>query len=206
MDRLEPRPQPDRGERANASRSVECGFESGRKRSRTRQSAAVERLVRRRGVMKFGYQSYPINPSPEFPKGRLYRPMMPIRVTGSTGSINFLALLDTGADATLLPRSIGEAIGAKYDVTRVSTATGIGGEEITVHSADVFLEISIGTDRYRWRTRVGFASFPQPEEEIGILGHAGCLDLFVATFDGEEKEVELQPTKEFLRWQERSHR
>ncbi len=156
--------------------------------------------------MKFEYQSYPIDPSPELPQGRLYRPMVPVRVKGLTGSITFLALLDTGADATLLPRSLGEAIGVRIDESRHSLATGIGGEQLVVHLGDVGLEVSTGEERYRWWTAVGFAAFPHPEDEIAILGHAGVLNLFVATFDGEKREVELQPTPELLQRQKRGHR
>lgn len=132
--------------------------------------------------------------------------MARVRVTGLEGSISFLALLDTGADATLFPQSIADAIGIKIDESRRTTVSGIGGEPLIAHTGEVKLELITFRESIRWKTQVGFASFTSPEHEVGILGMTGALDLFVATFDGEKREVELKPTSKFHRWQETTTR
>ena len=62
--------------------------------------------------MKFRYKRYEVPPSQAFPEGVLYRPEFPIRIIGSAGEASIRVLADTGADQTLLPRSVGNAIGA----------------------------------------------------------------------------------------------
>jgi hypothetical protein len=40
---------------------------------------------------------------------------------------------------------------------------------------------------------IGFADFVTPEAECSLLGHSGCLEYFLAAFDGVEQTVELTP-------------
>ena len=82
--------------------------------------------------MKFPYQRYTVTPSPSVPDGILYRPEVPLRVIGSIGDASFLALVDSGADETLLPCSMGEAIGVRIDDSTQSQVAGIGGQLVDV--------------------------------------------------------------------------
>lgn len=142
--------------------------------------------------MKFAYQRYAIEPSPEFPKGILYRPEVPLRIIGTMGDATVLALVDTGADLTLPPRSIGEAIGVAMGDGPISRASGIAGQEVEVALAVVELELAQGRTVYQWSAKVGFVAFATPEDEVAVMGHAGSLHHFVARFHGRRHELELR--------------
>ncbi len=144
--------------------------------------------------MKFPYQRYEVEPSPAFSNGVVHRPEVPLRVIGPTGVAIFLALVDSGADGTILPKSIGEAIGVALDEHQSAPAAGFGGGRATVLPGRVELEVQQGSEQHRWAATVGFGDFASPEDEHMILGHAGFLDYFVATFHGERHELELVAT------------
>ena len=144
--------------------------------------------------MKAPYQRYVVEASPLLGRGEVYRPEVEIDVTGGNGHASFLALVDTGADATLLPRAIGEAIGAEIDDGRRSYAAGIGSRRLGVAPGRVELEMRQGREHYRWLATVGFADFSNAEDQVAILGHAGCLEFLIATFDGEARELTLKPS------------
>jgi len=144
--------------------------------------------------MKFPYQRYEVEPSPAFSSGVVHRPEVPIRLIGPTGDALFLAIVDTGADGTILPKSIGDAIGVRLDEQESVLAAGFGGGHADVLPGRVELEVQQGGDRHRWAATVGFVDFSSPEDEHTILGHAGFLDYFFAAFDGERHELELVAT------------
>ena len=144
--------------------------------------------------MKFPYQRYEVEPSPAFSSGVVHRPEVPLRVIGPTGDAIFLALVDSGADGTILPKSIGEAIGVALDEQQSVPAAGFGGGQAAVLAGRVEVEVQQGGEHHRWAATVGFVDFASPEDEHTILGHAGFLDYFVATFDGERHELELVAT------------
>ncbi len=145
--------------------------------------------------MKFRYRQYHVEPSPTCPDGILYRPMVPIRVIGLTGDASFRALLDSGSDETLLPRSIGDAIGAEIDEQETSRIAGIAGQTVETVLGTVEIELSLGTMTHRWSEQVRFVAFEHPEDEIAILGHAGFLNYFTATLDGRKHEVTLKANR-----------
>src|SRR5687767_9014700 len=103
--------------------------------------------------MKFPYRQYEVEASPTIPDGILYRPMVPVRVIGLTGDASFWALLDTGADETILPLSIGLAIGAAIDDSMAWTIGGIAGQAVQVILGDVQLEIGQRRTTFRWKGR-----------------------------------------------------
>lgn len=143
--------------------------------------------------MKFAYQRYEVEPTAALPEGVLYRPEIPIRVIGPTGDASFLALIDTGADETILPRSIGEAVGVTIDDSHQSDVAGIGGQLVSVSYGEVEFELRASSRKtYRWSAIVGFAAV-EPEAASAILGHAGCLNYFRLRCDVEQCEVELKP-------------
>lgn len=149
--------------------------------------------------MKFSYQRYEVEVAPGFSEGILYRPEIPIRVIGLTGDASFLALVDTGADGTVLPRAVGEAVGAIIDDQHTTRVTGVAGQELTVSPGEVEFELRSGRKTYRWRATIGFADFSSSEAEQALLGHSGFLNLMRATFDGERHELVIKPTDELAR-------
>jgi len=141
--------------------------------------------------MRFPYQRYAVEASPVFSGGVVYRPEITLRIIGGAGDAIIHALVDTGADGTLFPRSIAEAIGATIYEKNTATVRGLAGEPLTVVAGEVEVEMVDGGDRHRWNMTVGFTSVDDPQDEVAILGHAGFLDYFQATFDGQARELQL---------------
>lgn len=147
--------------------------------------------------MKFPYREYHVTPSDDFPDGNLSRPEVPLQVIGPDATETLLALVDTGADNCVLPRCTQEAIGVTVDESQKSTVSGIAGQELEVISGEVELALYENGQVFRWKARVDFASDDSLPDTAAILGHAGCLRFFLASFDGHARELELIPTPEF---------
>ena len=141
--------------------------------------------------MKWTYRRCEVERSRICPSGVVFRPVAMIRIGGSTGSTYLRALIDTCADHTLVPYSVAEDVGAELYHDEHDAAKGVGGHEISIIPGRVELELLSDGEAYQWTAVIGFAKFTTPEDECSILGHAGCLEFFLATFDGVEQVVEL---------------
>ena len=147
--------------------------------------------------MNFAYTKYEIQPSSTNPSGIIHRPEVMLRVIGESGDAHLMALLDTGADECVLPFSVGEAVGARLSPNETILASGVGGDLLELVPGDLKFELVSGEESYRWQIRVGFARFENPEDECALLGHVGALELFTATFDGENHRGTLVPNAAF---------
>ena len=147
--------------------------------------------------MKFTYRQYQTDPSPSVPSGILNRPEVRLRVVGPTGVVSAWALVDTGSDDTLLPLSAARRIGAALDPSQSWTIEGIGGHALPVILGEVTLELVGSNQIFRWLAKVGFIDFADPQDEVLVIGHAGCLDFFRVTCDGSQREVEIDVTSAF---------
>jgi hypothetical protein len=143
--------------------------------------------------MKWAYRRYEVDESPICPTGVVYRPLANLRVSGQAGEALIRVLIDTGADHTLLPLSLAEVVGAELFHGDRDAARGVSGAEISVIPGRVQLELISDDGSYQWTAVIGFADFVSPEEECSLLGHAGCLEFFTATFDGIARIFELTP-------------
>lgn len=141
--------------------------------------------------MKWRYRRYAVDASRICSSGTVYRPEAKIRVSGTRGESYLRVLLDTGADHSVLPYSIAADIGAELFEDEADAAKGVSGHEITIIPGKVELELLDRDESCRWTTVLGFAKFASPADECSILGHAGCLEYFMATFDGHSQVVEL---------------
>ena len=56
----------------------------------------------------------------------ILKPIIPVTIAGQKRSVNILMLLDSGADLSLIPYSVGEAIGLEFDIENRSEVQGIG--------------------------------------------------------------------------------
>ena len=121
----------------------------------------------------------------------ILRPEIPIRVTGPLASVLLRALVDTGADNTVLPQSVADHCGVELVAGQGPGLELFGGQKIVTLFGDVDLELQEGSETIRWQTRVQFFDFPSPEDESLVFGHAGFLDFFSATFDGQLGELTL---------------
>ena len=116
------------------------------------------------------------------------RPVIAVTIIGPTGDWVYDSLLDTGSDDTIFPESAAARIG--LDLTNVPTgsASGVGMAGSVVRFAEVTLRIADHHEQREWPARVGFTpvKLRQP-----LLGYAGFLRFFTATFHGDLEEVEL---------------
>ena len=147
--------------------------------------------------MKWPYRRYSVETSRICPSGIVSRPEAKIRVSGKHGEAFLRVLLDTGADHTVLPFSIAVDIGAELFEGGMETAKGVSGHEISMMPGKVELELLDDDASCRWTAVVGFAQFSSPDDECSILGHADCLEFFMAAFDGYSQFVELTPRANF---------
>jgi hypothetical protein len=147
--------------------------------------------------MKFPYRQYHTVPSPTVPSGILHRPEVPLRIIGTSGALALWALVDAGSDDTLFPLSVGQMIGATMDATQTWKVEGIGGQAVPIVLGEVVLELSDGTQTLRWPAKIGLVSFAAPQDEIALVGHAGCLDYFRVTYDGHLRTLEIEMTPAF---------
>ena len=147
--------------------------------------------------MNFPYRQYQTSASPTVPSGILYRPEVPLRIIGDTGALTLWALADGGSDDTLFPLSVGQMIGAQMDATQTWKAEGIGGQAVPIILGEVVFELSDGIQTFRWPAKIGLVDFANPQDEIALLGHAGCLDYFRVTYDGHLRTLEIEVTPAF---------
>jgi hypothetical protein len=122
--------------------------------------------------------------------GRLERPQPPVGVTliGPSGTWLLSALVDTGSDDTLFPEKVADLIGVDLERAPVGTGAGVGAGSVPVRYAQVTLRIADQRERREWRGWVGFTS---ANIRLPILGFAGFLQYFTASFHGDREEVEL---------------
>jgi hypothetical protein len=123
----------------------------------------------------------------------VYRPRVPVRVYGPNGMARYIAIVDTGSDRSLFPDSVANDVGISLDYVAFERVTSYGGKTLHAKIVNATIELTGGIDAIRWDAQIGFVTFDDPDDEVLILGHVGCLDFFTATFDGKSKWLELNP-------------
>jgi hypothetical protein len=141
--------------------------------------------------MIFPYASYEVSRSSTVPSGVVYRPEVVLCVYGNGRFKTIQALVDTGSDETILPYSLAMLLGIKLDKSAATLASGVGGHEVRLLPGVVELEISQAEESYRWRAIVAFLKTEDPDDEVALLGFAGFLEYFHATFDSESLVIRL---------------
>jgi predicted aspartyl protease len=141
--------------------------------------------------MRFPYRRYDVKPSAERPEATaIYRPVIPIRVFGPEGQLSLFGLLDTGADATVLPAFVAQRLGVHLQPQQASYRA-VGGSVVAVSFGTIELEVRQSDEAHRWSAQVGFLD----ERTVAVLGHAGFLERFDATFRAARREVILEIIK-----------
>ena len=138
--------------------------------------------------MKLPYQGYPVQGIGVTRQTLVYRPTALFRIIGPAGDGLAYGLLDTGADDTLLPDFFLKPLGVSVASGARATIAGIGGGTVTANFVQVDLELSRGKTVYRWAASVGFYSGSR-----AILGQAGVLEHFVASFNHRLRFATLRP-------------
>jgi hypothetical protein len=141
--------------------------------------------------MRFRYSSYEVDASPTVPGGVLYRPEVNVSIIGPRGSEIVQALVDTGSDETVFPTSLADAIGVQLNRNSTGRASAVGGHAVELVPGDIAIQISNNDESYRWRTTVAFLEVDLPEDEVALLGYAGFLEYFRATFDRRDRRRQL---------------
>lgn len=122
--------------------------------------------------------------------GRLDRPRPLINVTilGPAGALPQDALIDTGADDTVFSEQVAALIGLDLTNAPQGTAEGINQGAATIRYAQTTLRIADNKEKREWQAWIGFTA---AQMRYPILGFAGFLQYFTATFFGDSEEVEL---------------
>lgn len=123
----------------------------------------------------------------------LRRPEIPVTIRGPNGSLTLLALVDTGSDNTIFPKSVADFLGILIEAENTQSASTFGGARIQLFLGEAMLQIEADEITARWPTTVSFFDSASPEHETVVVGHAGFLDYFTATFDGLLCELTLIP-------------
>ncbi len=97
-------------------------------------------------------------------------------------------LLDSAADEVILPENWALAVGIDLSTAKVASSRYVRFGSISVRRVETTLRLTDGIESREWRAVVAFT----PARLIyPILGFAGCLQFFDATFRGALEEVEL---------------
>jgi hypothetical protein len=100
--------------------------------------------------------------------GPILKPFIPVRLIGPKNSETMLMLLDSGADLSLIPYSVGEAIGLELDMNNRSEIQGIGEGSVPY----ILSQVKLGIEEIEIPVRIGWALI----EEVPLL--LGRLDVF----------------------------
>jgi hypothetical protein len=116
------------------------------------------------------------------------RPLIDVTLIGPSGAALRTGLLDTGSDDTIFPEADAVFIGLDLTQAPISWMAGVGSAPAAVRYARVTLRLTDGVEQREWPAWVGFtaARLNRP-----LLGFAGCLQFFAATFHGDREQVEL---------------
>jgi hypothetical protein len=98
-------------------------------------------------------------------------------------------LLDTGSDDTVLPIFVATQIGLDLSAAPLGSVSGVGMVAAPLRLAEVTLRIASNTEQREWRAWVAFTS---ARLRRSLLGYAGFLQFFTATFRGDLEEVKLE--------------
>jgi predicted aspartyl protease len=116
------------------------------------------------------------------------RPVISVTALGPLASWTLDALLDTGAEDTVFPEWVAARLGFDLTNAPVGSASGPGGGSAILRYAQITLRIADQFERREWLAWVGFTA---AKLNLALLGFAGFLQYFTATFFGDREEVEL---------------
>jgi len=140
--------------------------------------------------MRFSYQSTTHHLPLVSLGGRMERPRPVVAATliGPARSWCMDSLLDTGADDTVFPEWVAVALGIDLTNAPMGAASGVGAGLGVLRYAQVTMRIADNQEQREWTAWVGFTA---AKSRYPLLGFAGFLQFFTATFFGDREEVEL---------------
>jgi len=135
--------------------------------------------------MKFPYLK---TPRADPRKKWISRPIIPIILFGTKGSVSIDALIDSGADRCLFNAEIGREIGLDIKTGEKEIFSGIEGGQIIAYLHKIQLKI-IGIEK-RIEITAGFTDAPGV---FAILGQEGFFDAFRIKFEKDHNIIEITP-------------
>jgi hypothetical protein len=141
--------------------------------------------------LRFRYKLFPTKGPVASLDGRLVRPRPIVLVTliGPAGTTVELAQVDSGADDCVFPIEYAEEIGIDLTDAPEGEAAGLGQKPVALQYVRVTMRIANGGERCEWLASVAFTDLPMNRP---LLGFAGFLQFFTATFHGDQEAVELE--------------
>jgi len=123
--------------------------------------------------------------------GEVLKPIIPVTLIGAKERAGVSMLLDSGADLSLIPYSVGEAIGLELDLENRSEVQGIGEGSIPY----ILCQVSMKIGEIETSIRVGWALI---EEVPLILGRLDVFRQFAVDFREFENKIILKHQSEFI--------
>lgn len=119
--------------------------------------------------------------------GIVLRPEIPVTLIGPKGDAPTLGLVDTGSDITIFPKRLADLLGILLQPSSEVRATVFGGSPVALDVGDVTIRLERDGEVVQWTESVCFFDMAgELSDQVAVLGHAGFLDYFTATFDGKE--------------------
>ncbi|OGC09159.1 hypothetical protein A3J90_07705 [candidate division WOR-1 bacterium RIFOXYC2_FULL_37_10] len=116
----------------------------------------------------------------------IFRPVADIVLNSNDNSIEVGMYIDSGADVSLIPLSIGLALGFSQEASEIREMKGISSEPIPY----VLKEVNFIFNNYKFKGKVAWALI----EEIPILlGRMDIFTRFKIIFDESEKVINFVP-------------
>jgi hypothetical protein len=119
----------------------------------------------------------------------VYRPVARVALRNEGKTVVFFPYIDSGADVTLIPRSIGEALGLGLNKSDIEELAGIGEGKVAVVRQQVGMSVGSTT----FPCEIAWALI---EEVPPLLGRKGVFDRFSVEFREWERKVVLVPRPE----------
>jgi hypothetical protein len=141
-------------------------------------------------ILRFRYKLVPTK-RPILPLGgRMVRPrpFLAVSLIGPAGTIVETAHLDSAADDCVFPSSLAVKIGVDLVNAPEGEAAGVGKTPVALRYAQVKMRLVSGQEWCEWPAWVAFTDAPLNRP---LLGFAGFLQFFTATFHGDREAVEL---------------
>jgi hypothetical protein len=139
--------------------------------------------------MQFEYKKVPSSPDPQDPW--IILPMLKIRLSHDTKTVQLDALVDSGATVSLFNRVVAEKLGIDYQSGLKQQYFGISGHDVDTYFHKVKLQI-VGADE-SLNIAVGFT------DSLGVgalLGQADFFQAYKITFERYKERMEIKPAKQ----------
>lgn len=117
--------------------------------------------------------------------GQILKPIIGVTITGSKRSANIFMLLDSGADISLIPYSVGEAIGLEPNMANRGEVQGIGEGSVPY----ILTEVRLKIENIEISARIGWSLI---EEIPFILGRLDIFQKFAIEFREFENRILLK--------------